>query len=61
VRTGRPPVPPEKRLSEVIHIRVTTADYDALCRSALKARAHLNEHVRDLLRRVMTAGVSVYK
>lgn len=55
MRPGRPPKPPEKRLSEAISFRITVAEADALCVEALRLRISVHDYVRLLIRRARAA------
>jgi hypothetical protein len=50
---GRPPLPEQKRLSEIVRFRVTQAEADALYREAIRERKTLSEHLRERLSLVL--------
>jgi len=56
-RGGRPPKAPGERMTEVLHIRFSLDEADAIYRGAVRAGQSVSEYVRDICRRV---GVSVY-
>jgi hypothetical protein len=52
---GRPPLPPEKRLSEILKFRATAAEADAIYREAIRERKSLPEYLRGRLALVVSA------
>jgi hypothetical protein len=47
--TGRRGKPPERRMTEVAKCRLTTAQYDDLCRLATRSRESLSDYIRERL------------
>lgn len=58
-RLGRPPKPPKQRMTAALRVKMTEADYDALCVAALRQHIPLTDFVREALRRVMLAGLDL--
>ena len=50
-RKGRPRLPEDQRLSEILRFRVTTAEADALWRTAIRQRMPLADYLRALVLR----------
>lgn len=48
---GRPPLAPEKRLTETLHIRLTKEELDRVQVRALRAGLSVNVWIREYLRR----------
>lgn len=58
-KMGRPPKPPKLRMNMCLRVKMTNADYDALCVAALRQHIPLTDYVREALRRVMLAGLDL--
>ena len=52
-RGGRPPLPPEVRLSETLKLRVTKREADAVYQLAIKHGVSLNAVLRTILQRLI--------
>jgi len=53
-RTGRPPLPECERASETLHLRVTRAEADVICRAAVRS----NQSVSKLLRKLLSKAIA---
>lgn len=52
-RGGRPPKPPEERLSEILRFRATARETDRIYRKAIRRGQTTSEFLRSLLGRAL--------